>query len=46
LRCGSTTCNVSPAAAAASNALPPFSKTPIATALANQWVDATTPKVP
>jgi len=45
-KCGSTTWSVSPVAAAASNALPPFSKTPIATALASQWVEATTPNVP
>src|ERR1043166_8837954 len=46
LRCGSTTCSVNPAATAASNALPPFSRTPIATEDASQWVVATTPKVP
>ncbi len=45
-RCGSTTCNVKPAAAAASNALPPFSKMLMPTAEAIQWVEATTPKVP
>ena len=45
-RCGSTTCRVKPAAAAASKALPPFSRTLIATAEASQWVEATTPKVP
>src|SRR6266850_2405405 len=45
-RCGSTTCRVNPAATAASNALPPFSSTPIATEDASQWVVATTPNVP
>jgi hypothetical protein len=35
-KCGSTTCKVNPAAAAASNALPPFSSTPIPTADAIQ----------
>ena len=45
-RCGSTTCKVNPAATAASKALPPFSRTPIATDEASQWVVATTPNVP
>src|SRR5437764_3081095 len=45
-RCGSTTCKVKPAATAASKALPPFSRTLIATEEASQWVVATTPKVP
>ena len=45
-RCGSTTCNVKPAAAAASNAFPPFSSTLMPTAAAIQCVEATTPKVP
>jgi hypothetical protein len=43
---GSTTWSVKPAAAAASNALPPFSSTLMPTAEAIQWVEATTPKVP
>jgi len=43
---GSTTCNVKPAAAAASNAFPPFSRMLMPTAEASQWVEATTPKVP
>src|ERR1700730_908646 len=43
---GSTTCNVKPAAAAASNALPPFSRMLMPTAEASQWVEATTPNVP
>ena len=46
LRCGSTTCSTKPPAAAASNALPPRSSTPMAVCEASQWVDATTPKVP
>src|ERR1700736_5085488 len=45
-RCGSTTCSVKAVATPASNALPPFSKTAIPTAVAIQWVDVTTPKVP
>src|SRR5207245_2349715 len=45
-RCGSTTCNVKPAATAASNALPPCSSTAIPAADASQCVDATMPKVP
>src|SRR5271169_2469393 len=43
---GSTTCKVKPAAAAASNALPPFSSTLMPTAEASQCVEATTPNVP
>src|SRR4051794_23040856 len=46
LGCGSTTCRVNAVAAAASNALPPFSKVAMPTAVAIQWVEATTPKVP
>src|SRR5215472_4752042 len=46
LRCGSTTCKVKAVATPASNALPPFSIVAIPTAVAIQWVDATTPKVP
>src|ERR1700737_1982451 len=45
-RCGSTTCNVKAVATPASNALPPFSKMLIPTAVAIQWVEVTTPKVP
>ena len=44
--CGSTTCSASPAATAASNALPPRSSTAIPAADANQCVEATIPKVP
>ena len=44
--CGSTTCSVKPAATAASNALPPFSSTPMPTWLAIQCVEETTPNVP
>src|SRR5512147_608466 len=46
LRCGSTTCSVNAVAQAASNALPPRSRIPMPTAVAIQWVDVTTPKVP
>src|SRR5262245_6725085 len=46
LRCGSTTCSVNAVATAASNALPPFSKVAMPTAVAIQWVEATTPNVP
>src|SRR6266540_3228227 len=46
LRCGSTTCKVKAAATAASNALPPLSRIAMPTAVAIQWVEATTPKVP
>ncbi len=46
LRCGSTTWRVKAVATAASNALPPFSSTPMPTAVAIQWVEVTTPKVP
>src|SRR5512143_4347353 len=45
-RCGSTTCSVNAVATPASNALPPFSRVAIPTAVAIQWVDVTTPKVP
>src|ERR1041384_6823198 len=45
-RCGSTTCSVNAVAQAASNALPPRSRIPIPTAVAIQWVEVTTPKVP
>src|SRR4249919_4244010 len=46
LRCGSTTCSVNAVATAASKALPPFSSVAMPTAVAIQWVDVTTPKVP
>src|SRR5215813_11341938 len=46
LRCGSTTCSVKAVATAASKALPPFSSVAMPTAVAIQWVDATTPNVP
>src|SRR5579883_514341 len=46
LRCGSTTCSVNAVATAASKALPPRSKIPMPTAVAIQWVEATTPNVP
>src|SRR6478735_11974973 len=46
LRWGSTTCSVKAVATAASKALPPFSSAAIPTAVAIQWVDVTTPKVP
>src|SRR5260221_4299107 len=45
-RCGSQTCSMNPAAAAASNALPPRSSTPMATLDASQCVLATIPKLP
>ena len=45
-RCGSTTCSVKAVATPASNALPPFSRMPIPTAVAIQWVEVTTPNVP
>src|SRR5512138_3190288 len=45
-RCGSTTCSVKAVATPASKALPPFSKMPMPTAVAIQWVDVTTPNVP
>src|SRR6266849_1612909 len=45
-KCGSTTCSVNAVATPASKALPPFSKVAIPTAVAIQWVDVTTPKVP
>src|SRR6202021_4311321 len=46
LRCGSTTCSVKAGAQAASNALPPFSRIDMPTAVAIQCVEATTPNVP
>src|SRR5215470_12640005 len=46
LRCGSTTCSVKAVATAASKALPPRSRMLMPTAVAIQWVEATTPKVP
>src|ERR1051325_11594371 len=45
-RCGSTTCSVKAVATPASKALPPFSSVAIPTAVAIQWVEVTTPKVP
>src|SRR5215813_7139068 len=45
-RCGSTTCRVNAVATPASKALPPFSSVAIPTAVAIQWVEVTTPKVP
>src|SRR5215470_17394868 len=45
-KCGSTACKVKAVATAASKALPPFSRMLMPTAVAIQWVDATTPKVP
>src|ERR1700710_2373036 len=45
-KCGSTTCSVNAVATPASNALPPFSKIPMPTAVAIQWVEVTTPNVP
>src|SRR5215469_18165627 len=45
-KCGSATCKVKAAAAAASNALPPRSSTAMPTWLAIQCVLATTPNVP
>src|SRR6202795_4091158 len=45
-RCGSTTCSVNAVATPASKALPPFSSVAIPTAVAIQWVEVTTPKVP
>src|ERR1700716_639997 len=45
-KCGSTTCSVNAVATPASNALPPFSKVAIPTAVAIQCVEVTTPKVP
>src|SRR5262245_33137762 len=46
LRWGSTTCSVNAVATAASKALPPRSRMPMPTAVAIQWVEVTTPKVP
>src|SRR6266700_7865958 len=45
-RCGSTICKVNAAATAASKALPPRSSIAMPMAVAIQWVDATTPKMP
>src|SRR5664279_2730003 len=45
-RCGSTTCSVKAVATPASNALPPFSRVAIPTAVAIQCVEVTTPNVP
>src|SRR3954465_12061275 len=45
-RCGSTTCSVNAVATPASKALPPFSRVAIPIAVAIQWVEVTTPKVP
>src|SRR5271154_3868629 len=45
-RCGSTTCSVNAVATPASKALPPFSRVAIPPAVAIQWVEVTTPKVP
>ncbi len=44
--CGSTTCSTSPAATAASNAVPPFSSTAMPAAEASQCVEAIMPNVP
>src|SRR4051794_3457237 len=44
--CGSTICSTNPAAAAASNALPPRSSIRMPEAAASQWVAETMPKVP
>ena len=46
LRCGSTTCSTNAPAAAASNALPPRSRTAWAEAVASQCVDALIPNRP
>src|SRR3954462_4831406 len=46
LRCGSTTCSAKAVATPASNALPPFSRVAMPTAVAIQCVEVTTPKVP
>jgi len=46
LRWGSTTWSVKAVATAASKALPPFSNVAMPTAVAIQWVEVTTPKVP
>src|SRR5438876_8422061 len=46
LRCGSTTCKAKAVATPASNALPPFSRVAIPTAVAIQCVEVTTPNVP
>src|SRR5450631_1313251 len=45
-KCGSTTCSVNAVATPASKALPPFSSVAIPTAVAIQWVEVATPKVP
>src|SRR5260370_2417571 len=44
--CGSTTCSTRPAPTAASNGLPPGSRTARPAAEASQWVEATMPNVP
>jgi hypothetical protein len=44
--CGSQTCRVNAAAAAASKALPPRSRIAMPDEEASQWVEATMPKVP
>src|ERR1700760_3853971 len=45
-KCGSTTVRRNAVATPASKALPPFSRMLIPTAVAIQWVEVTTPKVP
>src|SRR5712671_1572775 len=45
-RWGSTICSVNAVATAASKALPPLSSIDMPMAVAIQWVDATTPKIP
>src|SRR5665647_3419370 len=45
-RCGSTIWRLKAVATPASKALPPFSRVAIPTAVAIQWVEVTTPKVP
>src|SRR6202171_2745425 len=45
-KCGSTTCSVNAGATPAAKALRPFSRVATPTAVAIQWVDVTTPKVP
>src|SRR4029077_19537625 len=45
-RCGSTTWSVKAVGTPGSKALPTFSKIPIPTAVATQWVEVTTPNVP
>src|ERR1700710_515073 len=46
LRCGSTTCSVDAGATTASKAVPPVARVAMPTAVAIQWVEVTTPKVP